>query len=548
MNKYTRNLNRKISAILILALLLSITSCGKAASNDISEYGGENVDISSIPEPDNSSLSEDLEIADELSNESTDESSDTSNLSGKKLTWNEVYDTGDAIINIDSFVEVPDLNSLNVYTVESTSYTDDQEATLVSNLFDSDVEKIEKLAYTNETDYIMQLYKLDFLMAIYSRGEHEIQDFVLIDKDYDKTYTWVDNESYSIHMYKGKFQGIDYALILSFDYICEEQYIYFMPVNINDYYPEHRFKTLLAKREIDVLGNSTGVSENKCAISEDEIKDKASEFLQYRLGLNENDCKVGYHHQEYLTYLADMNLGFAMEYTDEESITSITFSEEDYLTTFATVANEQIIRNNILLAEQEDVAKEYMDDSHDETNNRISASMNAAVNMRSENRELDPDLYYEDGYAVYLEDIFNIYESDSPTIETTNGSSWGFSSEIGNKGCVYITENGIFGADLLLVFRTIDEVEDVELLKFDNIKQSVKNVLKNEVNYDEMGKGNLTLPGMNLCYSLETDEKTGQMSLVPTWKFLVFSDTGTAFIKINAITGELQNCTSWKNQ
>ncbi|MBO4864794.1 MAG: hypothetical protein J5517_10535 [Eubacterium sp.] len=527
MKKYSKTSKILICAVLSVSMLLSLTSCGKKSAQEIDEYGGE--DASTLISEE---ATEDQSLVEELV-EPSEEAGVQISPNGE-ISWSEALTVKGNVIDVNAFVEVPELNSLNVYKSNINLDDTNGEEEFVNKIFDSDAEKLESISYTNETDYIMQLYKYDRIQDMQSEYGF---DYDMIDKSFDQKYEWINTQSMSIHMYQGKFQGIDYVLLLGYDHMNNEKYINFMPKNINDYFPEHRFQTMMAKRSVLADGTKDDF-DNKCLLSEEEVTSRAQEFLEGRVGLNGIDSKVGLDATDYAQEMSDMNLGMEDE-NQEFCLSSLVFSESDLLSTYATITEYQSYRHNMMLAEQEDKVKEYMDEH--KMDDRMMATFDAAL-------EADPapeDKLYEDGYAVYLDDIYNINAGHPTKGSVTNGVSWGFSSAIGNKGAVMLTQEGIFGIDLKLKYETVDVTEDVELLEFDKIRESVINTLNKEVNFEELGTENLTLPGMSLCYS-EVGEGS-EVTLIPTWKFVVFSDKATALIKINAIDGSLHSCDIFSN-
>ena len=527
MIKRGRFLRVIISAALAAAMIFSAVGCGQKDSVDVSEYGGEDVDISAVPEKDETNIAEDIEITSEA-----DDSEDAKQSDTKSFTWNEALDAQGKVIDIDAYVEIPDLKSLNVYNASTNLDKTYDEKELVDKLFDSDVEELKEVKYTNADDYIIQLYKLDRLTAQFNREETMI-DFVVIDSNYQKTFKWVDLNSYSIHMYKGKYMGMNYALILGYDHDIRETYIYFMPISIKELFPDRAFKTLVAKRSVDKYGNPNE-TDNKCNMAEDDVKTIAEDFLEGRIGMSDFDSKIGLDPYEYSSSVSDMNLGMYEESDDNKCMSTLVFSEGEYIATAKSIKDETY-RHNILLAEQENRAQEYMDTSPNATD-----LTSATFNLQIQTEPLPEDQLFEDGYAVYLDDIYNVYAGQEIQTNTTNGIGWGFSSAIGNQGCIMVNEKGVIGVDLMLKYRTNDVVENVELLKFDKIQESIRSALENDVDIKSLGEGALTLPGISLCYTEVRDlSDENKVSLVPSWKFLVFSDNGASFVKINAIDGSL---------
>ena len=524
------NIYKKVlSSVLAAGLIISLAACGEKNEEAVLEYGGKKIEASSSSDADNNiSISEE----DRSSGQSLQE------FYGKAVKWNEVLNVQNKEVVFDAYSEVPDLPSLNVYEIDNIlDDTEGEEEAFVKNLFDSDVEKLDKIQYTNETDFIPHMYKLRKMMNETEGGY--MADFSVIDSSYDRVFEWTDDSDYYVHMYKGKYQGMNYGLILAYDRGFGRKTIFFFPVSIKDYYPDQEFKTLMMEGTEDVLGNAYE-AENLSNLSEDDVKAEARDFLEDKIRLSGMDSKLTNNFDNYANMVSDMTLRIDYGTKNKDCMSHLSFSDGDYLSTYSNALVMGNYRHNILLAEQKDLAKEYQADHKGEgyDDDNIWAAYQVANSDRVEDVNI-----VRDGYAVYLEDPFTInYEPEY--ISVSEGGE-NYMIEIGpttngNNGCIMVTSKGVLGVDLDISCKIVDVTEDVGLLSFEKIKEALKNELE-EINLSWLGNADTyTIRKMLLTYHKVVDTDNENIAyMVPAWDFYTFANERCSTIMVNALDGSL---------
>ncbi|MBO4907972.1 MAG: hypothetical protein J5476_01700, partial [Lachnospiraceae bacterium] len=110
---------------------------------------------------------------------------------------------------------------------------------------------------------------------------------------------------------------------------------------------------------------------------------------------------------------------------------------------------------------------------------------------------------------------------------------------------IYYTDKGLFSVDISLVTEIDNVVEDVQLISFDNVKESLKVAMKNDSVLSERSKGSLEIFDVNFTYVLIKDKgNNDKATYVPAWVFktkdknLKSGDEAVEYMHIiNAIDG-----------
>ncbi|MBO4864878.1 MAG: hypothetical protein J5517_10980 [Eubacterium sp.] len=524
MKRLYRKSRKVLAVILAVGLVISMTSCGQKEAESIDEYGGKEVSPTAASDTDDNGF--------DVSDAVTSNGKTLREFFGQFIYWDDLFTYQNKEIKVHIASEIPDEDGLGVYSINNT-VDDSQEAALLDRLFDDEPEKIEELGYTNETDYIMHLYRLRRLTGELS-GNFSYS-YKVIDSSFEDKFQWTDNANYSIHMYKGKYQGIDYGLILAYDYFAGVRYITFLPVSIKDYYPEFNFKTLMIEGTEDVMGNTFDIK-NKCPLSPDGVKDQALEFMESELGITGYTCKVSNNHEGYVTNMSEMTPSLYYGIPNTDCISMLRFSDSDYISTDKAAQDSSSLRHNFILAEQEDIAAEYAAD-HQGTDEIQAVWLAAESDRVNEDVEL-----YTDGYAVYLENPFQIdYDVDDLFINIEGGQIL-MSQTVGcdNLGCIMVTSKGLFGADIRLGADVYDVTDNVELLSFEKMKEALKNALENEVDLRKIAADKIDIPQVLLNYAMVVDEDDSSLiSMVPVWEFRLVYGERVDNIQINAMDGSV---------
>ena len=215
----TKNSKRLGTIILAGAIVLSTIGCGKKDDTVVVDYGGRDAAPSSS---ENGTPGDSTGIGDTLTSSKT-----LVEQLGDYAKWTEPFTAQDITFETNKLYKVPDAEYVNSYAVQVPSLSSEDEQAFADRFFDDGATKLEELKYTNESQYMIQMYKYKKLLYQFeinhydyeANGEGGIErDFSCINADSDVDYKWLDNDDYSIHMYEGEYNGIDFGLIIGYDY------------------------------------------------------------------------------------------------------------------------------------------------------------------------------------------------------------------------------------------------------------------------------------------------------------------------------------------
>ena len=118
-------------------------------------------------------------------------------------------------------------------------------------------------------------------------------------------------------------------------------------------------------------------------------------------------------------------------------------------------------------------------------------------------------VFMENGYAVYL-----CSEPFAGNVTPQAYSTF-------NRGSIFYTDKGLFSADISLVADIDNVVQGVELLSFDNIKESFKDSLANDPEIIEKSSKSLEVISAEFTYVLiEDKENNNKATFIPAWYFV----------------------------
>ena len=531
-SKFSRFLCVALSAI----MSLGVTSCGQS-EDIVDDYGSGSSDVASIS---------DAGTSGDTAGDSSGAAGTLQDQFGKTISWDEEFTvdgirfTPEVSYNISA-----DAQGMNVYNARAIKDNKDYEAALVKSLFGDTAEKIEELKYVNETDYISMLYKYRQIMLSHDRYEANVDsdEYVWIDPDYsvingafEETYKWLDETNLYIHMYEGEIDGKRFGLIYSFDYIGNQRNIFIEPISIKEYFPEQDYKTLMVKGSNNYLGQPLDI-ENACSENSDEIKKQAREFVEDKLKISGNiDISE---ESELYTMICTNDIMLASSgsyiygtnglYDSGHSI--LEFSDSDFISSLRKHSESGISVDYRILAEQKDIYKQYTEE-HPDKNIEIYNMIMESTTAYDEYIE-DANVTV-DGYAVFL----------GSGVYSGTDLSEGISVYSPNVGMIMYTSKGFYGADITISEEITDIKEDVNLLGFDKIKESVEAGLAEKFDKDKMelnAKG-VYIDRMYLTYTPYSDDpESGEFSYIPTWTFILTSDAyiDSAMLSINAMDGSV---------
>ncbi len=131
-----------------------------------------------------------------------------------------------------------------------------------------------------------------------------------------------------------------------------------------------------------------------------------------------------------------------------------------------------------------------------------------------------------DGYEVQ----YNLLHASGE-----DGYPWMF----GNAGYFWVTDKGVIGCYLTVAFELEEQLaEHVQILEFDNLMESFREVLKNDFDMSKVNGQKLTFDtAVLMYYPMGSEENLHEYTLVPAWAFTAKSNGQVAFVIVNAVDG-----------
>ena len=531
------NLKKKLlCAALSAAFILSATGCGKTEADEVTDYG-VNTAATAVTEEagasDNGTTTDAAPSSNDMTNGGT-----LKEQFGDRVEWKESIAVQGIEASIDFQEEMPDDYEMNVYYTKRPDDSAESEEAMVKALFGDTAEKLESVSYTTQTENMSLLYKYRDILSDIEGTEPQ---YSVITSSFTDKYTWADEAYYYIHMYKGKYNDMDYALLLAYDYNKSRKYIFFEPTDVNQYFPDGNYKTMMLEAANDTAGNILDV-DNACDLSVDELMDQAKSFAGEKLLLSDAINKwVDYDDFRYSILTSGILYGldsldpysvsrtlyskakgvWSME--DDSGLSMLSFSDSDYVSTMYATADKYGFRDYEILGEQNDLVTDGME--------QYKMGYWDYLSLGVSGREENPTVV-RDGYALYLGN-----EMGSGGVESIGDY---------NYGVIEITSKGIYGADIILSYEVTDKSENVGLLKFDQMKDCIKTAL-DDLDLEKLDNPtSIQLLGLYMTYAKVEKEGSDEADFVPAWAFSVLPGTGYSYatntyadVVINAMDGSL---------
>lgn len=534
-----------VSIILSAALLTAATSCG-SKEVVVKDYGDTYTQTSA--EADTTATKTDAMKISKGTGQTLRE------RLGKEVEFKDNFAVKGTNITANISYLVPDIPYVNVYNMTAIDDGKNDEDDIVKSLFGNTAKKIEELSYTNATDYISLIHKYEEIKSNAEASEtgnfkyNGVLGYFTIDSNFDEKFKWVDDKNLYIHMYEGEYNGMRYGLLLAYDYLANEKYIYLEPISIDEVFPESNYSTIIYKDKSNNWEERKEL-ENSCQMNKDDAIAMASEFLEKKLLLEQNLNVVTSDSNEYLSSHGHTIANYIYTGTsvDRDSMTQILYTDSDILSAISSYILSDGGVNYQQVREQENTYQTYLDDkgiSDTDINQTTSAGFNddslySFIEKKIDNVDVEFDAH---GYALYLGSCIADEKDKS-------GRSVNFHSTM-NSGIIKITDKGILGVDLMLSQRVVDVVENVGLMSFDKIVEGVKEQLPNKLDVTKLSNPvpeNLDVQFLELIYhpysGKESDDNTKNFSYIPTWYICIglpaYSEGGVAFVFVNAMDGEI---------
>ena len=516
-----------INLILCMSLLLSFAACGKKGDVVVEEYGDTS--------------SEDASLSSSTDSESVPQGGAASlkDVFGESIRWDESFAIDGKKYKVDTYFDIPDIDNMNAFHCKDISDGMDEEQSIVKALFGDTGEKLEKISYTNETDYMMMLYKYRSLIMENNRNQklrngesisvEDAFDYTIINSSFTEEYKWIDEADMYIHMYEGMYNNVKFGLLISYDKNSSIKHIYFAPVSIRDYFPDKDYKSLLVTTSNNSAGQPLDI-DNQCSESIDAFKDDAEDFVKKNLHIG-GDFKISEDSSDYSAGLFDnlalySSVNAAVGSTADKGVSILRFTDSDYISMMKSDAGGEGVAYSIL-AEQKDYFSEYKKEHEKaEIFNILYSSEFVTDEANTE--------FTVDGYALYFggEDI-SIYPNDEMDGYRPN-----------NNGMLQYTSKGLFSADITLLYEIVDVTENVQLLDFERIKECLKAELPEKLDTGKLGDPTtVNIHRFDLdYYPVYEDDKSSNFMTIPVWGFFMIGDSNgnrSARVIVNAIDGSI---------
>ncbi len=508
-----RKSHRLISFLLIGSLCVSLYGCGTTDPEEIKEYG-------TLPEESQTTEASPVEKIEETDRKTTARS--LHEIYGDPINFQTDFFTDSTEVIADISKPLPEnVNYLNIYDLSRSRDWWYDDKSYADGFFDGDASKVVSFDYASETKYISLMHKYRDLVNIL---EQNPTDGSIIKPDTDMTFGWVDNDDYSIHLYEGTYNGTPYGLILAHDENEAVSYIYFEPLDIDEYFPGCNYTTLMLEQAEAPYMEPL---ENKCTMDKDELFDTASEFLSERVGLSEEENRLTLDFDPYLSEFDDYYFYAAFTTVEHNDLTALSFSDSDFISTLHHCKFD--FRGIDILRDQPDQLKEYTE-THDEihpSNNfykaRSLVEYDKGANITT------------DGYAVFLRSQFQVDDTSDDRLYKK--------LRYENSGIIKITSRGIYGVDLKLTGQIKGVTENIDLLELDELKEPFKNGFEDQ-SYLNNNTKEVHVDNMLIDYlPVEDKEHPEHITMIPVWRFQMTaydsSDAACFYddILINAIDG-----------
>ncbi len=489
MGKFRGFLKSGLYSGIALALLLSGTACGKDEELVVDDYvveDGIQSDTTDGAAEDNTGddVAGKSDVTNSGSGDIKTDGRSLTDIYGESISANDSFSVGDINASFNLSYKVPEAELVNVYEGTFIDNSADIEKQVVHDFFGGTEKDLTEIKYENDTDYIMLLYKYRTLEMVQKLGgkvtDTSSQDYreymTIIDSSFDKTYTWADEDGYYIHMYEGEYSGIRYGMIYSYDKVNYKRNIYVCPISIAEYFPDFDAKTMFVIDNEDSYG-----SDNLCTMSEADIKENAGAVLGL-FGLSEDEITLSLNPT---MDIPEMSLVGGMSGMYFSGMPKLLFSDSDMM------ASAQKINSTNPAGRTYDYR--YMREQ--------------PADQRG--GQAEDTVLMENGYAVYL--------CSEPFAENITPQAY----STFNRGSIFYTDKGLFTADISLVADIDNVVQGVELLSFDNIKESFKDSLANDPKIIEKSSKSLEVISADFTYVLiEDKENNNKATFIPAWYFV----------------------------
>ncbi|MBP3808452.1 MAG: hypothetical protein ILA13_08715 [Eubacterium sp.] len=531
---------RLFCALLSTVLVLTTSGCGEKEMI-VEDYGTVQGDSDTAEAEDTTSTATDSIVI------SKGDDKTLHDIFGANITFNEDFTIDNRDFSGSGYAQIPTQDHLNAYNMQKIGDGKADEEKIVKNFFGDTAEKVNNIQYKNAYDYIPLMYKYRYICAMHEAAKKAKEvglvylytdpfDGTVIDSSDTTIYNWKDDEDLYIHMYEGDYEGKRFVMLLAYDYLTDYRYIYIEPKSIKEYFPDGDYQTSIVSGTLDHEGNEV-VPDNQCEEKIEDIEKRASDLLSDKLLLGEK-VSVTRDPWDYISISSDTGLLFYTSPVDiysnlngspfDPGPSALIFSNVDYLSTLKTGDFKGLTIDYKLLASQRSLWREHLSSHVGSELQDYDLLSSSVINDMVDNATLTAD-----GYAVYI-DIKKPEEAKDDTAFDANA----------NNGMIKYTSKGFYGLDLCIAVEIVDVIENVNLLEFDKIKESLKAGLEEQVDFSKMNDSKeYSLNNMSLMYySYSESEDFDKFMNIPVWSFNYSAKAEGAVgmtVYVNAMDGSI---------
>ena len=261
---------------LLMATLLVFSACGKKDTT-VTDYGSESGESSDSDTPKTSTGATLSEM-----------------LGGEELTYSNTFNIEGKAAEIDVKYSVKDTDNLCIFNTEALAESEVDEDAIVKNIFGDSGTALN----TDETEFLKEKENAAEIV-------HTNNTIVSMNGDTSNSYTdkcraWIDNDNYFLHTYQGKYNGLDYQLLISYSRTFDMMTVALYPIDpgelsgnpdLDQFAMSYPDGSLYVYNDSFTLTNikldeTMSDRPNECTLSDDELKTKVTETMSKFLGVN----------------------------------------------------------------------------------------------------------------------------------------------------------------------------------------------------------------------------------------------------------------------